>query len=184
MAVNNKIMKYCIECGTELKKKPLKGEGEIPYCETCGTFRFPIFSTACSMIVMNPDQSKILLIRQYGMDDYILVAGYISQGEDAETTARREIMEELGVEPAELRFNRTHYYGPSNTLMVNFRAILDTEDVHPNSEVDSWQWFSLEEAREHVRPDSLARDFLEGMLDGEYHFHDDKYGRKGDKYTD
>ncbi len=182
--MGTKHMNYCMTCGTKLELKTLKGEGEIPYCEQCAEFKFPIFSTACSMIVMNPEQSKILLIKQYGMDDYILVAGYISKGEDAETTALREIREELGVDAASLRFNRTHYYGPSNTLMINFRVILDSEEIHPNEEIDSYQWFTLEEAREHVRPDSLARDFLEGMLDGEYHFHDEKYGRKGDRYTD
>jgi len=169
-------MNYCMECGTKLKRKPLKGEGEIPYCEHCKSFLFPVFSTACSMIVLNPEKTKILLIQQYGREDYILVAGYVSKGEDAETAALREIREELGVEAADIRFNRTHYFGPSNTLMINFRILLDSEEIHPNEEIDSWQWFSLEEARERVRPNSLARDFLEGVLDGAYHFHDDRYG--------
>ena len=169
-------MNYCMECGAKLKRKPLKGEGEIPYCEHCRSFLFPVFSTACSMIVMNPEKTKILLIQQYGREDYILVAGYVNKGEDAETAALREIREELGVEAADIRFNRTHYFGPSNTLMINFRILLDSEEIHPNEEIDSWQWFSLEEARERVRPNSLARDFLEGMLDGTYHFHDDRYG--------
>ena len=169
-------MNYCMECGTKLKRKPLKGEGEIPYCEHCKSFLFPVFSTACSMIVLNPKKTKILLIQQYGREDYILVAGYVSKGEDAETAALREIREELGVEAADIRFNRTHYFGPSNTLMINFRILLDSEEIHPNEEIDSWQWFSLEEARERVRPNSLARDFLEGVLDGAYHFHDDRYG--------
>ena len=177
-------MRYCMTCGSKLELKPLKGEGEIPYCASCAEFQFPVFSTACSMIVMNPDQTKILLIKQYGMEDYILVAGYVSKGEDAENTALREIREELGVEAADIRFNRTHYYEPSNTLMINFRVILDSEEVNPNEEVDEYCWFSLKEAREKVRSDSLARDFLEGMLDGEYHFHDGMYGRKGDRYTD
>ncbi len=168
-------MNYCMECGAKLTMKPLKGEGEVPYCERCKTFIFPIFSTACSMIVMNPAQDKILLIKQYGRADYILVAGYVSKGEDAETAALREIREELGVEAAAIRFNRTHYFGPSNTLMINFRVLLPSEEIHPNEEIDDWQWFSLPEARKMVRPDSLARDFLEGMLDGAYRFHDDKY---------
>ena len=168
-------MNYCMECGAKLTIKPLKGEGEVPYCEHCKSFVFPIFSTACSMIVMNPAQDKILLIKQYGRADYILVAGYVNKGEDAETAALREIREELGVEAAAIRFNRTHYFGPSNTLMINFRVLLPSEEIHPNEEIDDWQWFSLPEARKMVRPDSLARDFLEGMLDGAYRFHDDKY---------
>ena len=169
-------MNYCMECGTKLTIKPLKSEGEVPFCERCGTFVFPVFSTACSMIVMNPEQTKILLIKQYGRGDYILVAGYVNKGEDAEDAALREIREELGVEAADIRFNRTHYFGPSNTLMINFRVLLPSEEIHPNEEIDDWRWFSLAEAREKVRPNSLARDFLEGMLDGAYQFHDNKYG--------
>ena len=184
MSVNNKIMKYCIECGTKLEQKQLNGEGYIPYCPHCETFRFPIFSIGCSMIVMNKEQTKILLIKQYGMEDYILVAGYITQGEDAEQTVVREIQEELGVTPQEIRFNRSHYYPPSNTLMINFRVIFDSEEIHPNHEIDSFQWFPVEEAKKQVRPSSLARDFLVGMLEGSYHFHDSTYGRKNDPYTD
>ena len=70
-------MKYCMACGTKLVAKYLDGEGEIPYCETCGEFRFPVFNTAVSMIVMNEDKTKIVLIKQYGRPHYILVAGYI-----------------------------------------------------------------------------------------------------------
>ena len=80
------------------------------------------------------------------------------------------------MEAAGIRFNRTHYFGPSNTLMINFRVLLPSEEIHPNEEIDDWRWFSLAEAREKVRPNSLARDFLEGMLDGAYQFHDNKYG--------
>ena len=91
-------MKYCFECGTKLIEKPLKNEGNIPYCEKCGEYRFPIFSTAVSMIVKNPDQTKILLIQQYGKGQNVLVAGYINKGENAEHAVEREVFEETGVE--------------------------------------------------------------------------------------
>ena len=48
-------MKYCYECGTKLTEKFLENEGMIPYCETCQEFRFPIFSTAVSMEIFNPE---------------------------------------------------------------------------------------------------------------------------------
>ena len=71
-------MKYCYECGTLLTERFLENEGNIPYCETCGCYRFPIFSTAVSMIVLHPERDKILLIQQYGRDSNILVAGYVT----------------------------------------------------------------------------------------------------------
>ena len=43
-------MKYCYECGQKLRMKELEHEGMIPFCDSCRKFRFPIFSTALSMV--------------------------------------------------------------------------------------------------------------------------------------
>jgi NAD+ diphosphatase len=162
-------MTHCIQCGAPLVKRYLKDEGMIPYCPVCKAYRFPVFSTAISTIVMNEKRDHILLIRQYGRPGYILVAGYVNQGEDAEHTVCREVNEEMGLEVKKLKFNHTHYFKPTNTLMLNFTAIVKG-DPNPNWEVDDWQWFTIEEARRAIRPHSLARDFLIGYLDGHYPF--------------
>lgn len=163
-------MNYCMECGTLLHPKSHGEEGVFPYCDTCGAFRYPVFNTAVSLLVVDEEEENILLIRQYGRPHYILVAGYVNQGEDAEDAARRELMEEMRLPAASVRFNRSHYFAPSNTLMLNFTVTVPTRDAQPNREIDSWRWFSLQEARENIKPDSLAEAFLLGWLDGEYHF--------------
>ena len=70
----------------------------------------------------------------------------------------------------ECHFNRSHYFAPSNTLMLNFTAIVEEGEPSPNSEIDSWKWFSVGEARARIRDKSLAQAFLNGFFDGEYHF--------------
>lgn len=162
-------MNHCTVCGEKLIMKELKNEGMIPYCPKCGEYRFPVFSCAVSMIVMNEKKDKILLIKQYSRDHYILTAGYVNKGEDGEEAVKREVREELGVEVKSLRFNHSRFFAPSNTLMWNFTVTID-EDIHPNEEIDSYEWFSIEEARDHVKKCSLAEAFLLGYLDGEYHF--------------
>ena len=82
----------------------------------------------------------------------------------------REIREEMDLKVLECHFNRSHYFAPSNTLMLNFTAIVETDDAHPNSEIDAWKWFTVEEARANIREGSLAQAFLNGFFDGEYHF--------------
>lgn len=164
-------MKHCFVCGTKLIERRLESEGrDIPFCPSCRDYRFPIFNTAVSMVVCSPDKEKILLIRQYGGQEYILTAGYVNKGEDAEDAARREIKEETGLTVTSLHFNRSHYFPPSNTLMLNFTAVVSDTDVHANEEVDSWAWFSKEEARIRIRKNSLAEAFLLGWMDGKYHF--------------
>ena len=163
-------MNYCMQCGTRLQIKDHPTEGPVPYCEHCGEYRYPVFNTAVIMIVTNPEHTRIILIKQYGRPHYVLVAGYVNKGEDAEDTCAREAMEELGLTVRSVHFNRSHYYAKSNTLMLNFTVTVDEVDPHPNWEVDSWRWFSVEEARQMIRPASLAQVFLNGYLDGEYHF--------------
>ena len=163
-------MNYCMHCGTRLTLRPHGAEGELPYCEGCGAFRHPVFNIAVSMVVTDEGGEKILLIRQYGRPQYILVAGYVNQGEDAEDAARRELMEEMSLPALSVRFNRSRYFAPSNTLMLNFTAVVTDTGVHANSEVDAWNWFTKEEARQAIRRGSLAEAFLLGWMDGEYHF--------------
>ena len=159
-------MKYCMACGTKLVTKHLDGEGEIPYCETCGEFRFPVFNTAVSMIVTNEDRTKIVLIKQYGRPHYILVAGYINKGEDAEDAAIREVKEEMGLDVTSVHFNHSHYFEPSNTLMLNFTVTVAGESPTPNREIDSYRGFTPEEAKENIKQGSLAARFLYWYLDG------------------
>lgn len=155
-------MKYCIECGTKLKDRFLKNEGMIPFCEKCGEYRFPVFSTAVSMEVLNPDKDKVLLIKQYGKNRYILVAGYVNKGESAEQTVAREVKEEIGVSVSQIHFEKSEYFAPSNTLMLNFSCVAESEDLSGVSEeeIDACQWFSFEEAAEEIAEGSLAGKFL------------------------
>ena len=146
--------------------KELEGEGEIPWCDSCGEYRFPIFSTAVSMIVYSPDRDRVLLIRQYGRPFNILVAGYVNKGESAEQTVRRELMEEIGLKAKDFRFNRSSYFEPSNTLMLNFSCTALSDDLSGinDREVDHAQWYSLDEAKREIKPGSLAQYFLNEEL--------------------
>ena len=155
-------MKYCYECGEKLTERELENEGIVPYCEKCREYRFPIFSTAVSMIVENIDKTKILLIQQYGRKNNILVAGYVSKGENAENAVVREVMEETGLKVVDMNFNKSEYFEKTNTLMLNYSCRVEDESLaHLNKgEVDKAQWFTHEQACENIKPDSLAKKFL------------------------
>lgn len=160
------IQKHCFDCGAELIEKELEGEGIVPYCPQCQQFRFPMYNVAVSMIVIDQQTGEILLIKQYGRPSFILVAGYVNRGEQVEHAVCREINEETGMTVSHIKFNRTCFFEPSNTLMCNFTAyVKDSSELSPNSEIDSYQWFSPEDARLNIRPNSLASQFLNAYLD-------------------
>ena len=162
-------MKYCIECGTKLVTKYLESEEKnIPFCPKCNQYRFPIFNTAVSMIVTDQKTNKILLIQQYNKQKYILVAGYVNRGESVESAVIREVKEETGLDVIDMKLNKTKFYEPSNTLMINFQAFVeDGSKINCNEEVDTYAWFSKEEAKDNIYPNSLAEEFLLHCLNKE-----------------
>ena len=166
------IQKHCFECGTALIEKELEEEGIVPYCPKCQQYRFPMYNVAVSMIVVDEETGKILLIQQYGKPSYILVAGYVNRGEAEEHAVVREVREETGLEVEHLRFNRTKFFEPSNTLMCNllygFRQNRKGAAYQPRS--GPLQVVHPQEARENIRPEnirpnSLAAEFLNAYLD-------------------
>ncbi len=159
-------MKYCYECGTKLIEKESENDGSVQYCPNCQQFRFPIFSTAVSMVIYNPLRDKILLIQQYGKRNNVLVAGYINRGEDAETAVVREVKEEIGINIKDYKFNRSEYFEPTNTLMLNFVCTADSESLENinKNEVDKAQWFSINDAVKNIKPNSLAERFLNSAV--------------------
>ena len=160
-------MSFCSNCGEELVEKYLENEGMIPYCPHCRDFRFPMFNAAISAIVYNPVGDRLILIRQYGRDRNILVAGYINKGESAEHTLVREIKEELGLNVTGYTFNASQYFEKSNTLMINFACQVDSDSLdHVNrDEVDYARWYTPQEAKEQIFSGSLAERFLLKWLD-------------------
>lgn len=160
------IQKHCFNCGTKLIEKDLKGEGIVPFCENCNSFQFTMYNIAVSMIVVNEETDKIMLIKQYGNPFYILVAGYVNRGEPLENAVVREIKEETGMNVSHIKFNRTKFYEKSNTLMCNFTAFVknDTE-LSTNNEIDSFRWFTKDDARKNILQNSLASYFLNAYLD-------------------
>ena len=159
------MMSYCIECGTKLIPKELEHEGIIPYCENCEAFRFPQYNVAMSAIVYDDSEEHILLIQQYGMKQNILVAGYVGRGEALEEAVSREVAEETGLEVVDIRFNASRFYEKNNVLMLNVACrVQDASILHCNHEIEMARWFTPEEARTAIYPNSLAEDFLRTWL--------------------
>ncbi len=154
---------FCPHCGSRLVLREQPEDGPEPWCPVCGTWRYPGFSTACSMIVLDPSSERVLLIDQYGKRG-ILVAGYVPKGESLEKTVRREVAEEVGLELTDLQFNSSEYFSPSNTLMVNFACHAASADVRPDHEVDAWRWVGRGEVLDSMLQGSLAQEFVRRYL--------------------
>ncbi|MDK8179657.1 NUDIX domain-containing protein [Paenibacillus sp. UMB4589-SE434] len=115
---------------------------------------------------MNKERTKVLLIRQHNMVDYILLAGYVNRGESAEETLIREVKEEVGLDVGTYKYMRSLYFERSNTLMLNFVSVTHDETrMQINAEVDHAQWFAFDEARRVIMKGSMAESFLLTILE-------------------
>lgn len=155
-------MQFCFECGLKLVKRKRKIDGEVPYCEHCSKFRYPMYNVAVSAEVVNRKQDQTVLIQQYGKKYNVLVAGYVDQGESAEEALVREVKEELGLTVISHAFNKSKYFEKTNTLMINFSCIVDSMDLDNinEEEVDFAKWYTFKEAKEVILEGSLAQEFL------------------------
>ena len=154
-------LNFCPVCGARLSPRPHPTEPPTLWCERCRDWRFPLFSCAVSGVLLDKRGEKLLMIRQYGEPEPVLVAGYVDKGETAEAALLREVREELGMTACRPRFLGSHYYAPSQTLMLNFLAELEEMDARPNAEVDAWAWLPVSQARAQVKPGGLAQILLD-----------------------
>lgn len=153
-------LNYCPVCGTKLHPKEQPHEAPALYCGHCGEYRFPLFSAAVAVTVLDEARENVILIRQYGDPDPVLVAGYIDKGETAEDAVIREVQEELGMTAQAVSFLHSHYYAPSETLMFHYAATVKGKTAAPNWEVDDWEWVPVEHACGLVKPGSLTETLL------------------------
>ena len=72
--------------------------------------------------------------------------------------------EETGMTVDYIKFNHSKFYEPSNTLMCNFIVFVkDDSEFNPNEEIDSYAWFTKEEALVNIKK-GTAEYFLKHYL--------------------
>ncbi|MDE7082193.1 MAG: NUDIX domain-containing protein [Clostridia bacterium] len=156
---------FCTECGEKLTLMFASGEGLVPYCKTCGQFRFAQFATAVSMVVTNRSKDKILLAKHKGQEDYILFAGYVKKGETAEKAVTREFKEETKLNTVKYKYMSSRYHEPKNVLMLGYLSMAEEgEPVIDEKEIEEVKWFDFDAALEAIKKDSTAEAFLKSAL--------------------
>ncbi len=155
---------YCRHCGQKLSLRFCENEGLIPYCNTCESYIFPQFSVAVSMVVTNRAQDKILLARHAADEDFILFAGYVKKGENAEKTVPREIKEELGIDVVKSKYTFSRYLDKKELLMLNFIVVVDEKPLRLNEEIAEAKWCTHEEALTLIRKGTAAEAFLTNAI--------------------
>ena len=155
---------YCRDCGEKLTLRFMENEGLVPYCTKCDKFKFPFFPVAVSMTVVNRAETKILLAKHKGDEDFKLFAGYVKKGENVEKTIPRELREETKLNAIKWRYFASRFHDKNDVLMLNFIVTADEGEIVLNEELEEVRWCTPDEARALIRKNSTAEYFLNGAL--------------------
>lgn len=155
---------YCRDCGEKLTLRFMENEGLVPYCTKCDKFKFPFFPVAVSMTVVNRAETKVLLAKHKGDEDFKLFAGYVKKGENVEKTIPRELREETKLNAIKWRYFASRFHDKNDVLMLNFIVTADEGEIVLNEELEEVRWCTPDEARALIRKNSTAEYFLNGAL--------------------
>ena len=152
---------YCPQCGEKLAEKIIGDEGNVPFCTHCQRPWFSL-SYPCVICLCVNESGEVLLIKQsYGESRFVLVAGFIKEGENAEEAARREVSEETGLEVCSLSYAFSHYYERRDNLMTAYICRVKKAGLRLSGEVEQAKWVTPEEAAETLRKGGTARQLAE-----------------------
>lgn len=160
--------KYCPDCGSELIRCNLGDDIGVPWCDRCSRPWFPMFPVATISLVYN-DRGEVLLLRQnYISKDFCnLVSGYVHPGENGEICARREILEETGLEIDSLQIVMTDWFEKKAMMMIGYIAHTPHNELKLSSEVDDAFWCDVAEIQDLLspRPGSTSRKLAMYFID-------------------
>lgn len=144
--------RHCSVCGQLLR--PARS-GHVGHCDACGTDHFP--RTDPAVIVRITHGDHILLARQASWPErrYSLIAGFVEPGESLEDAARREVLEEVGLEITDCRYLGSQPWPFPASLMLGFSASAPLCEPRIGSELEDALW---------IRADALRAAYAQGRL--------------------
>lgn len=131
---------FCGRCGSPMQDHP---RDRARQCSECRLINYPRLSP--SIIVLVTRGEEMLLARNANWPNgmYSTLAGFVEAGESIEQTVHREVMEEVGLKVANLRYFGSQSWPFPNSLMLGFHADYHSGDIvcQPGEIADA-QWFT------------------------------------------
>ena len=117
-------------------------------CSKCDTEHYP--RTDPVVITVVSDKDRCLLGQSRGRmsrgNMYSALAGFMDQGESIEEAVAREIMEEAGIEVANVRYHSSQPWPFPSSLMIGCHADAATTNIRMDRvEMADVSWFHREE---------------------------------------
>jgi len=143
---------YCPNCGVTAVYSGENGQ-RILSCE-CGYVHYKDPKVAVGVLIRDQDNRILLMKRAHhprkGFWSY--PSGYVDYGEQVETAAKREVMEEVGVEVKIGELIGVYSEEGSRVILVVYQGAIISGSPSPGEESEEVAYFSLSELPQMAFP--------------------------------
>lgn len=154
---------YCGRCGAATAPRETERARE---CPACGLVAYPRLAPAV-MALVKRDPGEILLARspRFPPGMYSALAGFVEPGETLEQCLEREVLEEVGIRVANVRYFASQPWPFPHSLMIAFVADWAGGEIAIDGvEIESAGWFAPDRLPQLPQPISIARRLIDGVL--------------------
>jgi len=135
--------RYCGSCGNPTEPHPSQ---RVLTCSVCSRQYFPRINPCAIMLVVRNDEILLARHTRFKSGFYSCLAGFIEIGETPEQTVAREVMEEVNIEVANIRYAKSQSWPFPSQLMLGFYADYQSGEIIPEeSEIEEAAWFNVNE---------------------------------------
>lgn len=156
---------YCGRCSARLSHSDNE---RALFCPCCDNIIYPKISPAVMVAVSDGD--KLLLTKYSGREykKFGLIAGFVEAGETIEETARREVMEEVGLKIKNIRYYKSQPWGLSESLLIGYFAELDGDSkiTLDENELSEGVWIKKDEIIVSDDNVSLTTEMIRKFVNG------------------
>ncbi len=140
--------RHCGRCGTVTESLEHSGE-RSRVCRSCKLHFYPRVSPCVIVLVRRGEELLLAHGIRHPAGMYSPLAGFVEPGESVEQTARREVLEEVGVQIGGLRYFSSQPWPFPHQLMVGFFADYHSGELQPDrKEILEARWWHYRELPE------------------------------------
>ncbi|MDP1818570.1 MAG: NAD(+) diphosphatase [Acidimicrobiales bacterium] len=154
--------RFCGRCGTATE--PATGERACR-CPTCGLLSFPRLAPAVITLIERDGEALLARGRAFPVPMYSCVAGFVEPGETLEGAVHREVLEEVGVHLASVRYVASQPWPFPHSLMIGFEATWESGDIRiDEDEIVDAAWFRPDDLPTIPPGMSIARTLIDAWI--------------------
>ncbi len=154
--------KHCAQCGTALG--PVENFPGQLICPPAGCGRITYLSPIPVVAAIVERDGEIILVRSHGWPEswYGLVTGFLEPNEEPDAAARRELVEELGLEPGETTLIGAYGFAQMNQVIIAYHIRATGEIRLQESELAGFKTVPVDKLKPWPFGTGAAvKDFLE-----------------------